>query len=46
LKPWVGVDGRAPLVHEPTGQIIRIQHNGRLTAATIAGRRRQATVRP
>jgi hypothetical protein len=26
-KPWVGVDGRAPLVHEPTGQIIRIQRN-------------------
>ena len=27
-KPWVGVDGRAPLVYEPTGQIIRIQRNG------------------
>jgi hypothetical protein len=42
----VGVDHRAPLVRKPTGQIIRIQQNGRLTAATIAARRRLATVAP
>ena len=29
----VGVERRTPLVRKPTGQIIRIQHNGRLTAA-------------
>ena len=33
----VGVERRTPLVRKPTGQIIRIQHNGRLTAAPIAG---------
>jgi hypothetical protein len=33
----VGVERRAPLVRKPTGQIIRIQQNGRLTPATIAG---------
>jgi hypothetical protein len=33
----VGVERRAPLVRKPTGQIIRIQQDGRLTAATIAG---------
>jgi hypothetical protein len=38
-KPWVRCRRQAPLVHEPTCQIIRIQHNGRLTAAPIAGRR-------
>jgi hypothetical protein len=36
----VGVYRRAPLVRKPTGQIIRILPNGRLTAATIAARRR------
>ena len=35
----VGVDGRAPLVRKPTGQVLRIQHNGRLTAATIEAKR-------
>jgi hypothetical protein len=39
----VGVDGSAPLVRKPTGQIVRIQQNGRLTAVTIAARRRLAT---
>ena len=38
----VGVDHSAPLVRKPTGQIICIQQNGRLTAATIAARRRLA----
>ena len=41
----VGVDGRAPLVRKPTGQIIRIQQNGRLTAAAVA-ERRLATASP
>jgi hypothetical protein len=40
----VGVDHRAPLVRKPTGQILRIQQNGRLAAATIAARRRPTTV--
>ena len=35
----VGVERRAPLVRKPTGQIIRIQQNGRVTAATTAARR-------
>jgi hypothetical protein len=30
----VGVDRRAPLVRKPTGQILRMQQNGRLIAAT------------
>jgi hypothetical protein len=38
----VGVERSAPLVRKPTGQIIRIQQNGRLSAATIAVRRRLA----
>jgi hypothetical protein len=42
----VGVDHSAPLVRKPTGQILRIQQNGRLTAATIAARRRLATTSP
>jgi hypothetical protein len=32
----VGVDGCAPLVREPTGQVLRVLENGRLTAATMA----------
>lgn len=36
----VGVDHSAPVVRKPTGQILRIQQNGRLTAATIAARRK------
>jgi hypothetical protein len=38
----VGVEHRTPLVRKPTGQIIRIQQNGRLTAATITARRKLA----
>jgi hypothetical protein len=38
----IGVDRRAPLVRKPTGQILRIQHNGRLSAATAADKRRLA----
>lgn len=38
----VGVDRSAPLVRKPTGQLLRIQPNGRLIAATIAARRRLA----
>ena len=40
----VRVEHRAPLVRKPTGQIIRIQQNGRVTAATVAARRRLAAV--
>ncbi len=39
----VGVDHSAPLVRKPTGQVVRIQQNGRLTAVTVATRRRLAT---
>jgi hypothetical protein len=38
----VGVDGSAPLIRKPTGQLLRIQQNGRLIAATIAAKRRLA----
>jgi hypothetical protein len=38
----VGVERRAPLVRKPSGQIIRIQQNGRVTAATMAARLRLA----
>jgi hypothetical protein len=38
----VGVERNAPLVRKPTGQIIRIQQNGRLSAVTIAARRKLA----
>ena len=40
----VAVERRTPLVRKPSGQIIRIQQNGRMTAATIADRRRLAAV--
>jgi hypothetical protein len=40
----VGIERRTPLVRTPTGQIIRIQWNGHVTAATIAARRRPAAV--
>jgi hypothetical protein len=40
----VGAEHRTPLVRKPTGQIIRIHQNGRVTAATIAARRRLAAV--
>ena len=42
----VGVERRTPLVRKPTGQIIRIGQNGRLTAATDAARRRVAAASP
>jgi hypothetical protein len=35
----VGVDSSAALVCKPTGEIMRIQQNGRLTAATVAAKR-------
>jgi len=38
----VGVDRAAPLVRKPNSQIVRIQPNGRLIAATIAAKRRLA----
>jgi hypothetical protein len=38
----VGVDGRGPLVRKPTGQVLRVQQNGRLTAATTAAKRGRA----
>jgi hypothetical protein len=38
----VGVERRAPLVRKPSGQIIRIEQDGRVTAAT----RRPASVSP
>ena len=40
----VGVERRAPLVRTPTGEIMRIQQSGRLSAATIAVRRRLSAV--
>ena len=42
----VGVLRRAPLVRKPNGQIIRIEQNGRLAAATTAARRRVAPASP
>ena len=36
----VGLDRSTPLVRKPAGQLLRIQPNGRLVAATIAARRR------
>jgi hypothetical protein len=40
----VGVERRTPLVRKPSGQIVRIQQNGRMTAATTATRRGLAAV--
>jgi hypothetical protein len=34
------------LVRKPTARIIRIQHNGRMTAATIVARRTLTAVAP
>ena len=42
----LGVERRAPLVRKPSGQIIRIQQDGRLIAATIAGQGRPASTSP
>ena len=36
----VGVEHSRPLARKPSGQIMRIQRNGRLIVATIAARRR------
>jgi hypothetical protein len=36
----VGLDHNTPLVRKPSGQIMSIQQNSRLIAATIAARRR------
>ena len=41
----VGVDRSAPFVRKPTGEIMRIQQNGRLTAATVGARGRLAARR-
>ena len=38
----VGVDRSAPLVRKPTGQLLRIQPNGRLIVATVGAKRRLA----
>ena len=42
----VGIDHSAPVVRKPSGQIVRIQQNGRLIAVTIAARRRLASPSP
>lgn len=42
----VGIDHSAPVVRKPTGQIIRIRQDGRVTAATIGVRRRLAITSP
>jgi len=42
----IGVERSAPLVRKPGGQIIRIQQNGRLSAATVAARNRLASPSP
>jgi hypothetical protein len=36
----IGIDHSAPFVRQPTGQVLRIQRNGHLIAATIAAKRR------
>jgi hypothetical protein len=36
----VGVDHRAPLVRKPSGQVIRVERNGRLGPTTIPARSR------
>jgi len=41
----IGVDRSAPMVRKPTGQIMRIQQNGRLTSATTTAKRRLAARR-
>jgi hypothetical protein len=38
----IGVDQSAPFVRKPTGQVMRIQQNGNLTAATTAAKDRLA----
>jgi hypothetical protein len=41
----VGIDRGAPVVRKPTGQILRVQQNGRLTAATTEAKCRLANRR-
>ena len=41
----VGVDRSAPFVRKPTGQLMRIQQDGRLIAATVAAKGRLAARR-
>ena len=41
----VGVDRSAPFVRKPTGQLMRIQQDGRLTVATVAAKGRLAARR-
>jgi hypothetical protein len=38
----IGLDDSTPFVRNPTGQILRIQRDGHLIAATIAAKRRIA----
>ena len=38
----IGIDGSAPYVRKPTGQILRILPNGNLTAATSGAKDRLA----
>jgi hypothetical protein len=38
----IGVDASAPMVRKPSGQVMRIQQNGRLTVATVAAKSRLA----
>ena len=42
----VRVERRTPVVPKPSGQIIRIQQDGRMTAATIAGQAQADRRRP
>jgi hypothetical protein len=41
----VGVDRSAPFVRKPSGQLLRIQQDGRLTAATVGAKGRLAARR-
>jgi hypothetical protein len=36
----VGIDAGLPYVRKPAGQLMRIRHDGRLIAASVAARRR------
>jgi hypothetical protein len=38
----VGMDRGAPFVRKPSGEMLRIHQNGRLTPATLAAKRRLA----
>ena len=41
----VGADHSAPFVRKPTGQLMRIQQDGRMTVATVAAKGRLAARR-